>query len=76
MCLSKKMTIVTKKVLIQINSLVAVTRTRYSASAEDLNTVICVFILQDMGNLLRVTRNLVNDRPVIRHAPQSESQNA
>jgi len=63
-----------RKALIHINSLFTVGMARYSASADDLDTVLCLFVLQDTGDPPIVTKYLVSDLLVRGHAPQSESQ--
>ena len=64
------------KDLIQINSLVTTAIARYSAFAEDLDTVLCFMVFQDTRDPPTVTKYPINDLLVRRHAPQSESQKA
>jgi hypothetical protein len=49
---------------------------RYSASAEDLETVDCFLYFQDIKELSRKTQKLVMDRLVSTQPAQSESQKA
>jgi len=58
----------------QIISPVASARDRYSASADDLETVFCFLIFYVIGEFPSLMKQPVRDFLVVGHAPQSESQ--
>jgi len=58
-----------RKDLIQINSLATLAMAPYSASAEDLGTVLCFFVFQETGDPPSVTTYPVRDCLVRGHAP-------
>ena len=59
--------------LSQITSLETEERARYSASAEDLDTVVCFFYFHDIKASPRNTQELDVDLCVSKHPPQSAS---
>jgi len=58
------------------NPLVAVAIKRYSASAEDLETIVCFLVCQEIGDPPMETRYPVRDHRVIGQVSQSASQYA
>jgi len=63
-----------RKSLTHTSSLTADVRERYSASADDRETVVCFLVFQDIGEPPSLIKYPVRDRREIGHAPQSESQ--
>jgi len=62
--------------LIHIDSQVTVAIVPYSTFAEDLDTVLCFVVFQDISDPPMVTKYPIKDLLVSGHAPQSESQKA
>ena len=55
--------------LSQINSLVTMAMARYSASADDRETVVCFFVFHEIGDRPMVTKYPVSERRVRGQAP-------
>ena len=62
------------KYLSHVNSQVIEVIDLYSASAEDLETVVCFLLFQEIRDLPKKTKYPVTDRLVEMHPPQSASQ--
>ena len=53
----------------QTNTLLAAAMDRYSASAEDMEAVVCFFVFQEIGEPPSVTKYPVKERRVSEQAP-------